>query len=142
MLIYIDTNIWIYAYENNANFGELARQVLGQARSKQHQLAGSLYVLGELLVAPTYQQREFTLAAYRRLFASTQVELLPYTSRALETYVQLRALRRLKPMDALHLATAADAGVNIFVTEDTRLLSESVRGISRIVNLETAQGLL
>ena len=142
MLIYLDTNIWIYAVEDHPTFGALARQMFVEARAKGHRVAGSLFVLGELLVLSRHDANEFAAAAYRSLFQARQVVLLPYSASAMETYVALRAYQRLKPMDALHLATAAHAGADMFLTEDVQLLSKKVPDAMTIVNLSTALAML
>ena len=134
MLVYLDTNIWIYAYENDPTFGTPARQFMQSLRSGKHRLAGSLFVLNELLVLPTRRNDTFTIASYRQLFASQNLDLLPYTLASAQMYAQLRAFDRIKPMDALHLATAAAARVDLFITHDTKLLPLSVPGIGTIAD--------
>jgi predicted nucleic acid-binding protein len=134
MLVYFDTNIWIYAYENDPLFGVSARRLFQDLRSGKHRLASSLFVLGELLVFPTQKQNTFALASYRRLFASPEIALLPYNAAATQVYADIRASQRLKPLDALHLATAAAARADIFVTHDTKLLPRTVPGIGAIVD--------
>jgi predicted nucleic acid-binding protein len=134
MLIYLDTNIWIYAYENDPIFGPAALQFMQNLRSGKHRLAGSLFVLNELLVLPTRRNDIFTIASYRQLFASPNLELLPYTLASAQIYAQLRAFDRVKPLDALHLATAAAARVDLFITHDTKLLSLTVPGIGAIAD--------
>jgi len=134
MLVYLDTNIWIYAYENDPVFGPSARLLFQNLRSGKHRVASSLFVLGELLVLPTQKQNAFALASYRRLFYSPELVLLPYNTAATQAYAEIRATQRLKPLDALHLATAAAARVDLFVTHDTKLLPRSVQGIGAIVD--------
>jgi predicted nucleic acid-binding protein len=134
MLVYLDTNIWVYAYENDPTFGPAARRFMQSLRSGKHRLAGSLFVLNELLVLPTRRNDTFTIASYRQLFASSNLELLPYTLASAQIYAELRAFDRIKPLDALHLATAAAAHVDLFVTHDTKLLPRSVRGIGAVVD--------
>jgi len=134
MLIYLDTNIWIYAYENDPTFGPAARHLLQSLRSGKHRLAGSLFVLNELLVLPTRRNDTFTIASYRRLFASPNLVLLPYTLASAQSYAQLRAFDRIKPLDALHLATAAAARVDLFITHDTKLLPLTIPGIGAIAD--------
>lgn len=134
MRVYLDTNIWVYAYENDPLYGAAARQFMQALRSGKHRLVGSLFVLNELLVLPTRRADSFTIASYRRLFASTNLELLPYTLAASQVYAQLRAFDRVKPLDALHLATASAAGVDLFVTHDARLLPLTVSGIGAITD--------
>jgi predicted nucleic acid-binding protein len=103
-------------------------------RLGKHRIAGSLFVLNELLVLPTRNSDAFTIASYRRLFAPPNLELLPYTLACSQTYAQLRAFDGIKPLDALHLATAAAARVDLFVTHDTKLLSRTVPGIGAVVD--------
>jgi predicted nucleic acid-binding protein len=90
MLVYLDTNIWIYAYENDPLFGVSARRLFQGLRSGKHRLASSLFVLGELLVLPTQKQNTFALASYRRLFASPEIALLPYNAAATQVYADIR----------------------------------------------------
>ena len=134
MLVYLDTNIWVYAYENDPTFGPAAQRFMQSLRSGKHRIAGSLFVLNELLVLPTRRDDTFTIASYRRLFAPPNLELLPYTLACSQTYAHLRAVDGVKPLDALHLATAAAARVDLFVTHDVKLLSRTVSGIGAIVD--------
>ena len=134
MLVYLDTNIWVYAYENDPTFGPAAQRFMQSLRSGKHRIAGSLFVLNELLVLPARRDDTFTIASYRRLFAPPNLELLPYTLACSQTYAHLRAFDGVKPLDALHLATAAAARVDLFVTHDVKLLSCTVSGIGAIVD--------
>jgi predicted nucleic acid-binding protein len=36
MLVYLDTNIWVYAYENYPRFGSSSRQFMQNLRSAQN----------------------------------------------------------------------------------------------------------
>jgi predicted nucleic acid-binding protein len=134
MLIYLDTNIWVYAYEDDPTFGKSSRQFMQTLHAGRHRLAGSLFVLNELLVLPTRRDDTFTIASYRRLFSSPNLELLPYTLASAQIYAQLRAFQRVKPLDALHLAVAAAAQVDLFITHDTKLLPLTVPGIGSIAD--------
>lgn len=98
-------------------------------------MASSLFTLGELMVMPTHRSNAFAITAYRNLFASHEIVLLPYDLNAAQIYASLRSGPRLKPMDALHLATASAAGVDRFVTQDSKLLQLKVPGIVEIVDL-------
>jgi predicted nucleic acid-binding protein len=134
MLVYLDTNVWVYAYENDRTFGLASQRFMQSLRSGKHRIAGSLFVLNELLVLPTRRDDTFTIASYRRLFAAPNMQLLPYTLACSQAYAQLRAFDGIKPLDALHLATAAAARVDLFVTHDVKLLSRTVPGIGAIVD--------
>jgi predicted nucleic acid-binding protein len=135
MRIFLDTNIWIYAYEEDPKFGASARVMMQSLRSGEHSIVGSLLILNELLVLPTRRADDFTVAAYRRLFGARMLELVPYTQAATQIYAGLRAFHRTKPLDALHLATAAAARVDYFITQDEKLLPLTVPGIGSIADL-------
>ena len=142
MQIYLDTNIWIYAHEKEFGIGSASREFILRAKLRKHVLASSLFVLGELLVPAPNENREFQAAAYRKMFSSPEVLLLPYTLSAANLYARLRGLPGIKPLDALHLAAAGSGRVDLFVTEDTRLLKQTVPGIGSILNVEDALGFL
>lgn len=135
MLVYLDTNIWIYAYENDPVFGASARKLLQSLHTGAHRIASSLFVLNELLVIPTRRNDQFAIASYRRLFRSTNLDLLPYTLQSTEIYARLRAFDRVKALDAVHLATAATGKVDLFLTQDTKLLPLAVPGIGALADL-------
>jgi predicted nucleic acid-binding protein len=48
MLVYLDTNIWVYAYESDPGFDAASRQFMQNLPSGKHRIAGSLFVLNEL----------------------------------------------------------------------------------------------
>ncbi len=64
---------------------------------------------------------------------ATELALLPCDLAATQAYAEIPAAQRLKPLDALHLATAAAAQVDLFVTPDTKLLPRTLLGIGAIV---------
>jgi len=65
MLVYLETNIWVYAFEHDPTFGTSAKRMFQDLRSGNHRIAGSLFALGELLVLPTRKRDNFTIASYR-----------------------------------------------------------------------------
>ena len=88
-LVYLDTNIWIYAYENDPLFSVSARKLLQSLHTGPHRIASSFFVLNELLVVPTRRNDQFAVASYRRLFRSVNLDLLPYTLESTEIYARL-----------------------------------------------------
>ena len=84
------------------------------------------------MVVPKKNRDVFTATKYRRFFLSSAVSLIPFGTDVAERFADLRASTRVKPADALHLALAASAGSDYFVTTDTKLHSLTIPGISRI----------
>ncbi len=64
--------------------------------------------------------------------------LLPFDAKAARVYALLRCDRSLQAPDAIQLASAAAAGVDLFITNDVRLQSKHVAGIQFIVPLDRA----
>ena len=64
------------------------------------------------------------------------VHLIPFGSGTAEHYAEIRAHLHVSPADAIQLACAADAGVNVFVTNDQKLIGKKVKGIDFIIGLD------
>jgi predicted nucleic acid-binding protein len=62
--------------------------------------------------------------------------LIPFDMKAAKIYAELRIDRWLGAPDAIQLACAAAAGVDLFITNDTRLQTKQITGIHFIVSLE------
>jgi predicted nucleic acid-binding protein len=56
------------------------------------------------------------------LIRSMGFSLVPFDERCIEMFARLRAEMRLKAPDAIHLACAAAAGTDLFLTNDRQLL--------------------
>jgi uncharacterized protein len=62
---------------------------------------------------------------------------LPFGSGAVEPFSRLRAKEKLKVADCIHLACAASAGIDLFLTGDKQLLSLDIPGIQFIADFNT-----
>lgn len=60
-------------------------------------------------------------------------EILPFTARSAAHYSAIRANHSVSPADAIHLATAADAAVDLFLTNDRRLAGKYIPGCCKSV---------
>lgn len=132
MRLYFDTTEWIYHFEGSGEFGAAATALIERTNLGGHTTISSLFILSEILVIPRRNQNEFVMARLRRFFLSTSITLAPYPLQAVDLYSELRAISRVKSLDALHLAIAATARVDYFVTNDTKLHKLVVPGIRRI----------
>jgi predicted nucleic acid-binding protein len=134
--VYLDTNILIYWFDKNPEFGAQAAKVIQRIAGGEHVLCSSLFVVGEVSIAPLKNRDEFTLAAFNRFFRSESVLLLPYPPEAVPIYASLRAHHRVRPLDALHLASAAHADVDLFLTNDASLIGLPIPGIGAVGGLD------
>ena len=132
MRVYLDSMQWIYFFEQNPLFYPATRAMVVRAQSKGSAFLSSHFTLAELLVLPKRNADLFLVAKYRRFFLSQAVSLIPFGTDAAERFADLRASTRVKPADALHLALAASAGIDCFVTTDAKLHALSIPGVTRI----------
>ena len=92
--------------------------------------------LGEVLVSP-YENRDANLVArYKALLSPPVVDVLDFTSDAADHYARIRADRGIARGDAMQLACAAAANVDLFLTNDHRLQGKVIPGIQFIGGLD------
>ena len=117
-LVYLDTNPIIYSVEKHPIYWPLLQPLWQAAKGKTIEIVSSDLALLETLIGPV-KARDAALAnAYEQLFQQAQTRLLPITQPILREAARLRAATRLKTPDALHAATAQQAGCALFVTND------------------------
>lgn len=117
-LVYLDTNPIIYSVEKHPVYGPLLRPLWQAAKAKTIEIVSSDLTLMETLVGPLKSGDAALASAYEQLFQQAQTRLLPITQAVLREAAGLRATTRLKTPDALHAATAHQAGCTLFVTND------------------------
>jgi predicted nucleic acid-binding protein len=101
------------------------------------QLLTSTLTLGEVLVKPI-ERGDATLALRYEQAISRTALLVPLDSQAAKIYARLRCDRSLRPPDAIQLACAAAAGVDLFITNNASLQSKRISGIQFVVTLDRA----
>lgn len=133
--VFWDTNLFIYLFES---FGPLSKQVASlrsRMNARNDYLVTSAMTLGEILVKPNQSGDASAVSYYRKLITSTAT-VVPFDENAAAVYARIRTDRSLKPPDAIQLACAASAGVDLFITNDARLHPKQVPGIQFIVSLD------
>jgi predicted nucleic acid-binding protein len=119
--IYWDTNLFIYLHEGHPAFGPRVRRVYEEIVARNDTLCTSVFTVGEVLTLPLRMKDQAAITSINESMLSGEVELLPFTLAMAQRYGQIRAIASLKPADALHLATAIETKVSLFVTNDRQL---------------------
>jgi predicted nucleic acid-binding protein len=135
--IFWDTNLFIYLLESHGPHFELVKNLRTSMLSRGDQLLTSTLTLGEVLVKPIERDDEELARRYMDAIATASITI-DFDVRAARIYARLRSNRSLRPPDAIQLACAAAAGVDLFITNDARLHSVQVEGIQFIVPLASA----
>jgi predicted nucleic acid-binding protein len=121
MLIYVDTNIVIYAVENPAHFGAKAQARLGASQAHGDAVVFSDLVRLECRCHPLGAGDAARLALYDAFFALPDLTRAPITTAVFDRATAIRAFHSFKLADALHLTAAVESGCGAFLTHDTRL---------------------
>jgi predicted nucleic acid-binding protein len=133
--IFFDTNIFIYIFEglepNRSRMLEIRRRML----ERGDRIVTSAMTLGELLVKPTKLGQVSLIEQYDRAIRAT-VEVISFDAQVAWRFASLRATHNLRCADAIQLACAANAGVDLFMTNDQQLHKLDVPGIGFIAPLE------
>ena len=120
--LYLDTNWYIYAFENVPAFREPARRVFQYVANADATIIASTLVRVELLPKLIAEQRQAQLETYEAFLQhSHEVQLVPVETDIIELTIQLRAKYGLKTMDALHVATAQAHQCTAFISNDRKV---------------------
>lgn len=134
--VYWDAMLFVYMVEAHPDHGARTKQILAAIQRRNDTLCTSVFTLSEVLAGP-YKKGALDVATLvREVIRPPEVELLPFNAETAERYAQIRAANRVSPADAIHLACAAVAGVNLFLTNDHRLSKLVIPGIDFIAGLD------
>lgn len=133
--IFWDTNLYIYLIEGKSSQAQQVEDLRRKMRARGDQLLTSTLTLGEVLVKPLQMGDQKLSRLYQQEMEVSSV-LIPFDVKAAGAYARLRSDRSLRAPDAIQLACAASAGVDLFVTNDIRLHSKQIPGIQFIAPLD------
>ena len=134
--IFWDTNLFIYLFEQNLEWSPRVVQFRKGMLARGDTLLTSWLTVGEVLTKPKEMRNTILEKSYANFFLSGSVELAPFDFEAAKKYAELRSRERLKPTDAIQLACAAAAGTDLFVTNDNRLSTLVVPGITFVTGID------
>lgn len=134
--IYWDSMLFIYLLEANPSFGPKVRKILHQTVTRGDTLSTSVFSLGEILTGPRRRGSISGVDAVKKYFTSGAIEILPFTETTADRYSLIRSVNRVSQADGIHLASAAEAGVDVFFTNDEALRKLSIPGIKFFADLD------
>ena len=135
--IFRDTNLFIYLLEDKGDLTEQVVSLRQRMIERQDQLLTSALTLGEILVKPLEAGDRDLMRHYERAI-TTSAAVLPFDQAASTAFATVRQNRSIHPADAIQLACASVAGVDLFITNDQRLSRHVVPGIHFIQSLGMA----
>ena len=135
--VFWDTNLFIYLIED---YGELSERVSGlrkRMNERRDELYTSALTLGEILIKPLEANDEVLARRYEAALLQGAV-VIPFDVDAARLYAGIRNDRTIRPPDAIQLACAAQARVDLFITNDDRLSTKSIPRIHFVTSLQRA----
>jgi predicted nucleic acid-binding protein len=135
--IFWDTNLFIYLFEDYGEFSKRTVELRNNMLARGDQLLTSTLTLGEVLVKPLEQGNTALCRKYEQAISASAL-VLAFDVNAAKIYASLRCDRSIRAPDAVQLACAAAAGIDLFITNDARLHGKQVQGIQFIVPLNRA----
>lgn len=135
--IYWDSMLFIYWLENNPLFAKRVAAIHSRMQQRQDQLITSAFTFGEILAGAYRQGVSQQADEIRGLLLNVVSEAVPFTVEAANHYARIRGTLGLSPADAVHLACAASAGTDLFLTNDKALVGKVIPGIQFIAGMDS-----
>jgi predicted nucleic acid-binding protein len=133
--IFWDTNLFIYLFEDDGKLGQRVVQLREASIARGDQILTSAMTVGEVLVRPVAFGARAIEMQYLEFFGNPRVTVLPFDLKAAALFARIRQDKTIRPPDAIQLACAGTAGVDLFITNDDRLSRRIVPGIHFISGL-------
>jgi predicted nucleic acid-binding protein len=135
--IFWDSMLFIYLLEDHPAFSPRARHLLDRAYRRGDSLYTSYLALGEVMAAAEHSPLPEKALAMRKTLDEMGFCYLPFDDGAVAPFSWLRGKQKVKIADSIHLACAASAGIDLFLTGDKQLVKLDVPGIQFIADFNT-----
>ena len=133
-----DSMLFIYLLEAHPQFAARTEHLLRRSHRRGDSLLTSCLAAGEVLAGAVRSPDSGKAATLRAAITEMGFQLLPFDDGAIEIFGHLRARKKLRIADAINLACAASAGVDLFLTGDKQLLGLDVPGIQFIADFNSS----
>lgn len=136
--VYWDTMLFIYWLEENPQFGKRVDSIWSRMQERNDQLITGALALGEVF-AGAYKSRtdQERIQAVRAALENAVSEVIPFTAETADVYGRIKGSLKIPSADAIHLACAATAGTDLFLTNDKSLVGKVIPGIQFIAGLDS-----
>ena len=128
--------LFIYWIEDHPVHAPRIEELHQLMRSRNDSLCTSIFTVGEVLTGFYKRGADEAAGRIREMLRPPLVDLVPFTAETTDRFGRIRAANRVSPADAIHLASAAQYNVNLFISNDRRLSTLAVPGIDFISGLD------
>lgn len=134
--IFWDTNLFIYLFEDHGHHSHQATSLLKKMAERGDELVTSALTIGEVLARPMQEGDMDRCERYEQAIRSNAI-ISAFDVAAARKFAMIRG-QKIRPPDAIQLACAATASVDLFLTNDKRLHEARVDGIHFITSVDRA----
>jgi uncharacterized protein len=135
--VYWDTMLFIYWLEDHPKFGVRVDEIYARMRERKDRLITSSFTFGEILAGLYRTGLADAAAEIRNQLRGVVSEIIPFGLDTADRYARIRGQLNVSPPDSIHLACAAEAGTDLFLTNDKTLVGKFVPGIQFIAPLDS-----
>ena len=135
--IFWDTNLFIYLIEDFKHLSERVINLRRRMIERGDELYTSVLTVGEILIKPLEAGDEALARRYESALLQGAV-IIPFDAEPARLYATIRKDRTIGPPDAIQLACASRARVDLFITNDERLSTKSIPRIQFVSSLQRA----
>jgi predicted nucleic acid-binding protein len=130
--------IFIYWLEENPQFGKRVDAIWSRMQERNDQLITGALAFGEVF-AGAYKRgaNKERIQEVRAALEIAVSGVIPFTSETANLYGRIRGSLKISSADAIHLACAASAGTDLFLTNDKNLVGRVIPGIQFIAGLNS-----
>lgn len=129
--------LFIYWLEDDPQYATRVDSIYSRMRERRDELITSSFTFGEVLAGVHRKGKQQLAEQSRKLLESVVAEVVPFTVDTADHYARIRGALDFSPADAIHLACAAQANSDLFLTNDDKLVGKFVPGIHFIASLGT-----
>lgn len=135
--IYWDSMLFIYWLDDNPHFAKRVASIHARMSERSDELITSAITMGEVLAGVYRKGPTSRVDEVRNALLSLLSDVVPFTVATADHYARIRGSMKIASPDAVHLACAASAGTDLFLTNDKSLVGKIIPGIQFIASLET-----
>jgi predicted nucleic acid-binding protein len=135
-VVYWDTMVFVYLFEDHPRYAPRVREIRTHLAKRGDRLCTGALTAGEVLAGPYGTGDTQLIAKYKSVFRPPIVDIIDFDLTAADHYARIRSDRTIGRPDAMQLACAAAANVDLFLTNDHRLQGKVIPGIQFIGGLD------
>ena len=134
--IYWDTMLFIYWLEGHPQYEKRVHAIHSRMQERGDELLTGAFTFGEILAGVYRSGAAQRASEARQQLQQVVAEVVPFTIETADHYARIRSSLGVSPADSIHLALAAHARTDLFLTNDKKLVGKFVPGIQFIASME------